>query len=241
LAAKKLGAMVINIDVQRSSVQKGENLLDTVKNLQAMGVDAFIIRHPQEGTSQFIAENIQAKVINAGDGTQSHPTQALIDAFTIKQFKSSFDNLSIALVGDIRHSRVANSNIEALSCLGVRDIRLIGPKDFLPPNIPSNCVFFQTIEEGLKEVDVIMMLRIQKERMQRAAIPDSNAYFENFGLTQTRLRYAKPEAIVMHPGPMNRGVEIESSVADGLQSVILEQVKNGIYIRMAVLKQMFTR
>jgi len=238
IAAKRLSADVINLDIPSSSQSKGESVLDTIDNLIAMGADIFIIRHSQPGMPEKIAKHVgpNVHIINAGDGHHAHPTQGLLDVFTIKKFKDNFKLLSTAIVGDIKHSRVARSEIFALSALGVPDIRLIGPKNLMPDNIKvSNIKIFDSMEKGLKDVDVIMMLRIQKERMTGDNIPSEEDYFTNFGLRKKHLGLSKKDAIVMHPGPMNRGVEIDSEVADSDQSVILSHVTFGIAIRMAVM------
>ena len=238
IAAKRLSADVINLDIPSSSQSKGESVLDTIDNLIAMGADIFIIRHSEPGIPGKIAKHVgpNVHIINAGDGHHAHPTQGLLDVFTIKKFKDNFKLLSTAIVGDIKHSRVARSEIFALSALGVPDIRLIGPKNLMPDNIKvSNIKIFDSMEKGLKDVDVIMMLRIQKERMTGDNIPSEEDYFTNFGLRKKHLGLSKKDAIVMHPGPMNRGVEIDSEVADSDQSVILSQVTFGIAIRMAVM------
>ena len=238
IAAKRLSADVINLDIPSSSQSKGESVLDTIDNLIAMGADIFIIRHSQPGIPEKIAKHVgpNVHIIKAGDGHHAHPTQGLLDVFTIKKFKDNFKLLSTAIVGDIKHSRVARSEIFALSALGVPDIRLIGPKNLMPDNIKvSNIKIFDSMEKGLKDVDVIMMLRIQKERMTGDNIPSEKDYFTNFGLRKKHLGLSKKDAIVMHPGPMNRGVEIDSEVADSDQSVILSQVTFGIAIRMAVM------
>ncbi len=238
IAAKRLSADVINLDIPSSSQSKGESVIDTIDNLIAMGADIFIIRHSQPGIPEKIAKHVgpNVHIINAGDGHHAHPTQGLLDVFTIKKFKNNFKSLSTAIVGDIKHSRVARSEIFALSALGVPDIRLIGPKNLMPDNIKvSNIKIFDSMEKGLRDVDVIMMLRIQKERMTGDNIPSEEDYFTNFGLRKKHLGLSKKDAIVMHPGPMNRGVEIDSEVADSDQSVILSQVTFGIAIRMAVM------
>ena len=238
IAAKRLSADVINLDIPSSSQSKGESVLDTIDNLIAMGADIFIIRHSQPGIPEKIAKHVgpNVHIINAGDGHHAHPTQGLLDVFTIKKFKDNFKSLSTAIVGDIKHSRVARSEIFALSALGVPDIRLIGPKNLMPDNIKvSNIKIFDSMEKGLRDVDVIMMLRIQKERMTGDNIPSEEDYFTDFGLRKKHLGLSKKDAIVMHPGPMNRGVEIDSEVADSDQSVILSQVTFGIAIRMAVM------
>ena len=238
IAAKRLSADVINLDIPSSSQSKGESVLDTIDNLIAMGADIFIIRHSQPGIPEKIAKHVgpNVHIINAGDGHHAHPTQGLLDVFTIKKFKDNFKSLSTAIVGDIKHSRVARSEIFALSALGVPDIRLIGPKNLMPDDMKvSNIKIFDSMEKGLKDVDVIMMLRIQKERMTGDNIPSEEDYFTNFGLRKKHLGLSKKDVIVMHPGPMNRGVEIDSEVADSDQSVILSQVTFGIAIRMAVM------
>lgn len=238
LAAKRLGATVINLDLNLSSTQKGESLLDTIWTLEAMQIDAFIIRHATENTCQFVADNLKTKavVINAGNGTQTHPTQALLDAFTIQEYKPNFADLTVAIVGDIRHSRVAHSNIHCLQTLGVKKLRLVGSENFLPEK-DLGCELFTDFNKGIAAADVIMMLRIQKERMETTEIPDAVSYSKSYGLTAEKLILAKPDALVMHPGPMNRGVEISDAVADGVQSVILQQIQNGVFIRQAVLQR----
>ena len=241
IAAKRLSANVINLDIATSSQSKGESILDLINNLIAMSVDIFVIRHSEPGIPELIAKKIKsnAHIINAGDGNREHPTQGLLDPFTIIKFKKDFTNLKVAIVGDIEHSRVAKSEINILSTLGTKEIRVIGPKALMPSNINNlNVNVFHTMEEGLKDVDVVMMLRIQKERMNNKTVPSESEYFKSFGLNQKRLKIAKDDALVLHPGPINRGVEIESEVADGKQSVILNQVKYGIAIRMAVMVMM---
>jgi aspartate carbamoyltransferase catalytic subunit len=238
LAAKRLSADVMNLNINTSSASKGESLLDTLHNLQAMHSDMFVVRHNQSGAAEFIAENVadHVSVVNAGDGCHAHPTQAMLDMFTIRRHKGEFENLSVAIVGDILHSRVARSQIQALATLGVKDIRVIGPKTLLPSDCGSLGVnVYHDLETGLADVDVVITLRLQFERMQGALLPSADEYFKCYGLTEKTLAYAKPDAIVMHPGPINRGVEIASSVADGPQSVILEQVTHGIAVRMAVM------
>ena len=241
IAAKRLSADVINLDIPTSSQSKGESIFDMVDNLIAMGTDIFVVRHPEAGVPNKIANHVASNIhiINGGDGSNAHPTQGLLDAFTIRKFKKNFSNLKIAIVGDIQHSRVAKSEINVLSTLGAKEIRVIGPKSLMPDNIDQLKVkVFHTMEEGLKDVDVVMMLRIQKERMSNDTIPSESEYFKSFGLNQKRLKIAKDNALVLHPGPINRGVEIESEVADGKQSVILNQVKYGIAIRMAIMAMM---
>jgi aspartate carbamoyltransferase catalytic subunit len=238
IAAKRLSADVINLNVATSSQSKGETILDTINNLIAMNADIFVVRHSSSGAPHFIASHVKPHIhiINAGDGNHSHPTQGLLDAFTIRKYKTNFNQLKVAIVGDILHSRVARSNIHALNILGVPEIRVIAPKTLLPYEIEKLGVHvFHDIDKGLKDVDVIMMLRIQNERMDGVMLPSQEEYFKTYGLNQTRLDIAKKDAIVMHPGPMNRGVEIDSAVADSEQSVILPQVTFGIAVRMAVM------
>jgi aspartate carbamoyltransferase catalytic subunit len=235
LAAKRLSTDVINFSVPTSSVVKGESLIDTALTVQALGADFIIIRHSSAGVPYLLAKNLRASVINAGDGTNEHPTQALLDALTIKQKKRKIEGLEIAIVGDIIHSRVAKSNIYCLTKLGAR-VRLIGPPTLIPREIKEMGVdVFHKIEDGLKNVDVLIMLRIQMERQGKGFFPSTEEYSKNWGLTLERLSLAKDDVIVMHPGPMNRGLEIVSEIADGPKSVILEQVTNGIAVRMAVM------
>ncbi len=238
LAAKRLSADVLNINIATSATTKGESLLDTLFNLEAMNTDMFIVRHPESGAAEFMSKYVSphVSVINAGDGRHAHPTQAMLDMFTIRKHYPDFSKISVAIVGDILHSRVARSQIEALNLLGAKEIRVIAPRTLLPANIEQLGVeVFQNCREGLRNVDVIIMLRLQKERMQGGFIPSEHEYFQLYGLTPERLAIAKPDAIVMHPGPINRGVEISSEVADGPQSVILQQVEYGIAVRMAIL------
>ena len=238
IAAKRLSADVINLDIARSSASKGESLLDTIANLSAMAADLFVVRHSESGAPYLIAQHVapHVHVINAGDGRHAHPTQGLLDMFTIRHYKKDFTNLTVAIVGDILHSRVARSDIHALTTLGVPEVRAIGPHTLLPGGLEQMGVrTFTNMEEGLKGVDVIIMLRLQNERMSGALLPSAQEYFKSYGLTPERLALAKPDAIVMHPGPMNRGVEIDSAVADGPQAVILPQVTFGIAVRMAVM------
>ncbi len=235
LAAKRLSTDVINFSVPTSSVVKGESLIDTALTVQALGADFIIIRHSSSGVPHLLAKKLVASVINAGDGTNEHPTQALLDAFTIKEKKGKIERLKIAIVGDIIHSRVAKSNIYSLIKLGAM-VRLIGPPTLIPKEIEGIGVkVFHDMNAGLKDVDVVMMLRIQMERQGKGFFPSTEEYFKNWGLTPERLSLAKGDVIVMHPGPMNRGIEITSEIADGPQSVILEQVTNGIAVRMAVM------
>lgn len=235
LAAKRLSTDVLKLSIPASSVVKGETLIDTAMTIQALGADFVIIRHSSSGAPHLLARHLLASVINAGDGTNEHPTQALLDAFTIKEIKGGIEGLKVAIIGDILHSRVAKSDIYCLKKLGA-DIRLIGPPTLIPDHIRDQGLeVFYNIEEGLSDVDVIMMLRIQMERQDSGFFPTIDEYFRLYGLTKERLSVAKKDAIVMHPGPMNRGVEIASEVADSPRSVILEQVTNGIAVRMAVL------
>lgn len=235
LAAKRLSTDVINFSVPTSSVVKGESLIDTALTVQALGADFIIIRHSSAGVPHLLAKKLKASVINAGDGTNEHPTQALLDAFTIREKKGKIEGLCVAIVGDITHSRVAKSNIYSLTKLGAK-VRLIGPPTLIPRKMEDIGVeVFHRMEDGLKEVDVVMMLRIQLERQGKGFFPSTEEYSKNWGLTTERLSLAKGDAIVMHPGPMNRGIEITSDIADGPKSVILEQVTNGLAVRMAVM------
>jgi len=242
IASKRLSADVINLNIAASSTSKGESLLDTIDNLSAMHADMFVVRHSQSGAPYLIAQHLNdtsqnhVHVVNAGDGRHAHPTQGLLDMYTIRHYKKDFTNLRVAIVGDILHSRVARSDIHALTALGVPEVRAVGPHTLLPGGLEQMGVrVFTNIEEGLKDVDVIIMLRLQNERMSGALLPSAGEYFKSYGLTPERLALAKPDAIVMHPGPMNRGVEIDSAVADGAQAVILPQVTFGIAVRMAVM------
>ena len=238
IAAKRLSADVITLNVSTSSQSKGETILDTIDNLTAMHADMFVVRHAQSGAAHMIAKHVapHISVINAGDGRHAHPTQGLLDVFTIRKYKPDMHNLRVAIVGDILHSRVARSEIHALTTLGVPEVRVIAPKTLLPQNVEKLGVHvYHDMNEGLKDVDVVMMLRLQNERMAGAMLPSSQEYFKTYGLTPEKLVLARPDAIVMHPGPMNRGVEIDSAVADGSQSVILPQVTYGIAVRMAVM------
>ncbi|SDP70006.1 aspartate carbamoyltransferase catalytic subunit [Ectopseudomonas guguanensis] len=239
LAAQRLSADVISLNVSTSSTSKGETLFDTLRNLEAMAADIFVVRHADSGAAHFIAEHVcpNLAIINGGDGRHAHPTQGMLDMLTIRRHKGDFDKLSVAIVGDILHSRVARSNMLALKTLGCPDIRVIAPKTLLPIGLEESygVRVFTDANEGLKDVDVVIMLRLQRERMQGGLLPSEGEFYRLFGLTEQRLKLAKPDALVMHPGPINRGVEIESAVADGPQSVILNQVTYGIAIRMAVL------
>ena len=238
IAAKRLSADIVNLNIAASSQSKGETMLDTVNNLSAMNADMFIVRHSQSGAAHLIARHVRPEihVINAGDGRHAHPTQALLDMFTIRHYKRDFHNLRVAIVGDILHSRVARSQIHALTTLGVPEVRVISPKTLLPTKVERLGVHvYHDMGQGLKDVDVVLMLRLQNERMLGARLPSAEEYFKHYGLTQAKLALAKHDAIVMHPGPMNRGIEIDSAVADGKQSVILPQVTFGIAVRMAVM------
>jgi aspartate carbamoyltransferase catalytic subunit len=238
IAATRLSADVFNLNINVSSAAKGETLLDTIANLSAMQADIFVVRHEASGAPYLIARHVadDVHVINAGDGRHAHPTQALLDMYTIRHFKQDFSNLTVAIVGDLLHSRVARSNIHALTTLGTAEVRAIGPLTLLPSGLAQMGVKTYTdMNEGLRDVDVVIMLRLQNERMRGALLPSAHEYFKHYGLTPDKLAMAKPDAIVMHPGPMNRGVEIDSAVADGPQSVILNQVTFGIAVRMAVM------
>ena len=238
IAAKRLSADVINLNVGTSAQSKGETLLDTVDNLAAMQADMFVVRHAQSGAAHLIARHVQPHihVVNAGDGRHAHPTQALLDMFTIRHYKKDLTRLRVAIVGDMMHSRVARSQIHALTTLGVPEVRVIAPKTLVSPHAERMGVhIYHDMAQGLKDVDVVIMLRLQNERMRGALLPSAQEYFKYYGLTTEKLALARPDAIVMHPGPMNRGVEIESAVADGVQSVILSQVTFGIAVRMAVM------
>jgi len=238
VAAKRLSADVLNLNISTSATSKGETLLDTLRNLEAMHVDMFVVRHNQSGAAHFIARNAapHVSVVNAGDGRHAHPTQAMLDMFTIRRHKGAFTGLRVAIVGDVLHSRVARSQIIALNTLGVTEVRIVCPRTLEPPDARAMGVHvFHDLDEGIEDVDVVIMLRLQKERMHGAFIPSEHEYFRLWGLTEKRLALARPDAIVMHPGPINRGVEIESRVADGERSVILQQVSFGISVRMAVM------
>ncbi len=238
LAAQRLSADVLNLDISKSATAKGETLMDTLQNLEAMGSDMFVIRHADSGAQHFIASQVTPNVaiINAGDGRHAHPTQAMLDMYTIRKHKGDFSKLKVAIVGDILHSRVARSQVQALNILGAEEVRLIGPKTLLPETLTGlGAKLYTRMEDGLKDVDVVIMLRLQKERMDGALLPSEGEFYRLYGLTTEKLNYARPDAIVMHPGPINRGVEIESAVADGPQSLILNQVSYGIAIRMAVM------
>ncbi len=247
IAASRLSADSVNLNINTSSASKGESLLDTVDNLAAMHADIFVVRHADSGAPFLIAQHLNrtrgndVHVINAGDGRHAHPTQALLDMYTIRHFKQDFTRLTVAIVGDVLHSRVARSNIEALTTLGVPEVRVIAPRTLMPSALTEMGVHsFTNMRAGLEGVDVIIMLRLQNERMRGALLPSAQEYFKHYGLTSEKLAFAKPDAIVMHPGPMNRGVEIESSVADSAQAVILNQVTFGIAVRMAVMSMLAT-
>jgi aspartate carbamoyltransferase catalytic subunit len=239
LAAKRLSADVLNLNISTSATAKGETLLDTLRNLEAMHVDMFVVRHEDSGAAHFIADHAapMVAVVNAGDGCHSHPTQAMLDMFTIRRHKWRFEGLKVAIVGDVLHSRVARSQILALNTLGAAEVRVVGPSTLMPARAEEalGVQVFTDLREGIQDVDVVILLRLQNERMVGGFLPSEHEFFHLFGLTQKRLALAKPDAIVMHPGPINRGVEMDSSVADGEQSVILEQVSNGLAVRMAVM------
>jgi aspartate carbamoyltransferase catalytic subunit len=238
IAAKRLSADVINLDIARSSAAKGESLLDTIANLSAMQADMFVVRHSESGAPYLIAQHCapHVHVVNAGDGRHAHPTQGLLDMYTIRHFKRDFRDLTVAIVGDIVHSRVARSDIHALSILGAAETRVVGPKTLVPGDLRAMGVrVCHDLAEGLRDADVVIMLRLQNERMSGALLPSAAEFAKSWGLTPDKLALARPDAIVMHPGPINRGVEIDSAVADGRQSVILPQVTFGIAVRMAVM------
>jgi len=238
IAAKRLSADVINLDIARSSTAKGESLLDTIANLSAMHADMFVVRHAESGAPYLIAQHVapHVHVVNAGDGRHAHPTQGLLDMYTIRHYKRDFSQLTVAIVGDIVHSRVARSAIHGLTVLGVPEIRAVGPKTLVPGDLAAMGVrVCHDLAEGLRDADVVITLRLQNERMSGALLPSAGEFFLSYGLTPERLALARPDAIVMHPGPINRGVEIDSRVADGAHSVILPQVTFGIAVRMAVM------
>jgi len=238
IAAKRLSADVLNLDIARSSTAKGESLLDTIANLSAMHADMFVVRHSESGAPYLIAQHCapHVHVVNAGDGRHAHPTQGLLDMYTIRHYKRDFSNLTVAIVGDIVHSRVARSDIHALTTLGVPEIRAVGPRTLVPGDLRDMGVrVCHDMAEGIRDADVIIMLRLQNERMSGAMLPSAGEFAKKFGLTPEKLALARPDAIVMHPGPINRGVEIDSRVADGAQSVILPQVTFGIAVRMAAM------
>jgi aspartate carbamoyltransferase catalytic subunit len=242
IAAKRLSADVINLNIATSSTTKGETLLDTVDNLVAMNADMFVVRHAQSGAPHLIAQHLNrtgrshVHVVNAGDGRHAHPTQGLLDLFTIRHYKRDFRQLTVAIVGDVLHSRVARSLIHGLTTMGTPEIRVVGPQTLLPTAVEAMGVHVcHDMRAGLKGCDVVVMLRLQSERMKGALLPSAGEFFKHYGLTAEKLAAAKPDAIVMHPGPLNRGVEIDSPVADGAHSVILPQVTFGIAVRMAVM------
>ncbi len=244
LAARRLGADAINFDIARSSTNKGESLLDTLHTLEAMHLDAIIVRHRESGTPQFMVRHAMSgvAVINAGDGENAHPTQGLLDALTIRQHYPDFSKLTVTICGDVLHSRVARSQIHALTALGVRELRLCGPPSLLPPaaGFPQ-CRFVEQFDDAITDAHAIIMLRLQKERMAATRLPDEQAYFRQYGLDTTRLKRAAEGCLVMHPGPINRGIEIAPEVADGPQSRILEEVGNGVFVRMATLAEVLGR
>jgi len=238
LAAKRLSADVLNINASTSSTTKGESLLDTLRTLEAMHCDMFVVRHGQSGAAHFIARHAapHISVINGGDGRHAHPTQAMLDMFTIRRHKGDFSTLKVAIVGDMSHSRVARSQIHALVTLGAAEVRVVAPRTLVPPGVESlGASVYHDLRAGLADADVVILLRLQNERMQGALLPSSHEYFQYYGVTEEKLAAAAADAIVMHPGPLNRGVEIDSEVADGARSVILNQVSNGIAVRMAVM------
>lgn len=241
IAARQIGAEVLNLDIARSAVEKGESLLDTARNLRAMGVDAFVVRHSVDGAPVELAHQLGVPVINAGDGCRAHPSQALLDMYTIYKRYPDFSKLTVAIVGDILHSRVARSQIEALHKLGVGSLRLIAPKNLLPKETALfKADIYHDMDAGLKDVDVVIMLRLQRERMRTAFIDSEGEYYTAYGLSPARLALAAPNAMVMHPGPVNRGVEMSSEVLDGPQSVVLQQVTNGVAMRTALFSSILS-
>jgi aspartate carbamoyltransferase catalytic subunit len=241
LAASRLSAEVVNFDVANSSTSKGESVLDTLRTLEAMHCDVFVVRHRENGTPQYLANEVGpgVAIINAGDGNNAHPTQGLLDAYTMRDhLGADFAQHCVLIVGDVLHSRVARSNLHALRTLGIGELRVCGPRQLLPDDLDASIRVFEDFDAALPGVDAIMMLRLQKERMRDGLVLSELAYFRQYGLDARRLELAKPDAIVMHPGPMNRGVEIASDVADGPQSVILDQVSNGLLVRMAVMARL---
>ena len=238
IAATRLSADVYTLDIARSSTAKGESLLDTVANLSAMAADIFVVRHSESGAPYLLSQHVapHVHVVNAGDGRHAHPTQGLLDMYTIRHYKKDFSNLVVAIVGDVLHSRVARSDIHALTTLGAAEVRVVGPKTLVPGDFgPMGVRVCHTLQEGIQDADVVIMLRLQNERMSGAMLPSAGEYFKSYGLTEEKLALAAPDCIVMHPGPINRGVEIDSAVADGRHSVILPQVTFGIAVRMAVM------
>ncbi len=235
IAGKRLSADTINISASSSSVVKGETLEDTAKNIEAMHPDIIVMRHSASGACDYLAERLGCSVVNAGDGTHEHPSQALLDAFTIRQHKGQIAGLTVVIAGDITHSRVVRSNIYCLTKLGA-NVRIVGPRTMVPPGIDKlGCEVYYNLDDAVTGADVVMMLRIQRERQGKTLIPSTREYARFFGLNEARLKLASPDAIVMHPGPINRGVELSSVVADGKQNVILDQVENGVAVRMALL------
>ncbi|MBN8726640.1 MAG: aspartate carbamoyltransferase catalytic subunit [Xanthomonadales bacterium] len=243
LAARRLGALVVNFDIAHSSTRKGESLEDTLATLEAMQADAFVVRHKENDTPLRLAAHVrQAAILNAGDGNRAHPTQGLLDLLTIRDRKGRIDGLKVTICGDIRHSRVARSAVHGLAAFGVRDVRLCGPSRLLPDAAEfPDCALDEDFDAAIEDADVVIMLRMQKERMEGIAELDEAEYFARWGLSAARLARARPDAMVMHPGPMNRGVEIADEVADGPQSAILEQVANGVFVRMAALVELLQR
>ncbi len=240
MAAKILSADTINVSVATSSVTKGETLKDTIKNFQTMGIDAIVIRHQSSGAAEFVSKFAKLSIINGGDGWHEHPTQALLDLLTIKEYKKAISGLKVAIVGDVLHSRVARSNLFALKKLD-NEVRFVGPKTFVPEYFKDfGAVVCHSIEDGLEDADVVMMLRIQKERMGKGFYPTEREYAQFFGLNKNTIKFAKPDAIIMHPGPVNRGLEISSDILDGERSVVLSQVSKGVAVRMAVLYLLLT-
>lgn len=241
LAARRMGACLVNFDTAYASTKKGESLIDTLHTLEAMQIDALVVRHREAGTPTFLTHHVQSKVaiINAGDGNRAHPTQGLLDALTIRQQRPDFADLRVVICGDVAHSRVARSDVQALTRLGVRDLRLCGPETLLPATAEMpGCSLHDDFDAAIEGVDVVIMLRLQRERMASELVPERDHYFARYGLTGARLARAAPGCLVMHPGPINRGIEIAPAVADGPQSMILRQVTNGVFMRMAVLAEL---
>ena len=244
LAAKRLSADVLNLDLATAATTKGESLLDTLRNLEAMDCDMFVVRHHESGAAHFVVRHAaeHVSVINAGDGSHAHPTQAMLDMFTLRERFPDFSRIRVAIVGDLLHSRVARSEIQALRALGAGEIRVVAPRTLLPPSVASLGVTpFRTMEEGLAGAQAVIMLRLQKERMRGAFVPNESEYFRLYGLTRARAELLADDGVVMHPGPVNRGVEIESAVVDGPRSLILRQVRNGLAVRMAILSMAMRR
>ncbi len=238
LAARRLSADVVNLDINASSAVKGESLLDTLRTLEAMRSDLFVIRHPQAGAAEFFARHVPegVAVLNAGDGRHAHPTQAMLDLFTIRRHRPDLENLVVVIVGDVAHSRVARSQIQVLNLFGVRQVRVVGPATLIPSGVEQMGVhLYSSLDDAMVDADVVIGLRLQKERMRGPLLTSSEEYYQRYGITAKRLTLARPECLVMHPGPMNRGIEIDSEVADGPQSTVLEQVRNGLAVRMAIM------